>query len=295
MPSKEEIQDLINFEIIGKGDISFNHSIFTQCFLPIKRLPKNENCYQVDHGNASLLLQAGKLVKPGNSLVWEARDVPSGAKARLLFSYINNQAIRTKSPIIDMGKSLREFMAVNGVPVCGSNAKEIVEQAKNIAAADIMLGIWGEGKTAQYQTKVAKSITFWIEKDPLQGALWQPTMTLSTDYVETLQEHKVPLDFRALVALQGNPRAMDLYCWLSYRLRNVNNPVKIPYEALHEIFGRGIKNLRDFKINFKKAVIEACKYYPEARIALEKDYVTLYNSPSPIPLNVSRGKSFIKG
>lgn len=293
MPSKSEIQDIINCLVISKGDILFTHSVFVQCFLPIRNLPNKEDFYKVRHGQVSLAIEAGRLVNPDNIDEWEKREVPSGAKARLLFSYINNQAIRTKSPVINMGKSLREFMEKNGVPIGGANAKEIVRQAKNIAAANIMLGVWGEQSTNQYQTKIAKNISFWIEKNPTQGTLWQPSMTLSDDYISTLKDHKTPLDFRALVALQNNPRAMDLYCWLSYRLRTINNPVKVPYEALHPIFGRGIQELKHFKIHFKKAMMEAYKYYPEARVALEKDYIILYKSPSPIPLESSPGQSFL--
>jgi len=288
VPSKQEIQEIINSVVINRDDIAFTHSTFLQCFLPLRPLLKGKNLYQVNHGNASLVIQSGILVDPNNPYNVEEREIPAGAKARLLFAYINDQAIRTKSPVVDMGHSLRDFMERNGVPVCGSNAKEITRQAKNIAAAYILLGKWEKKKVTQRKMEIAEGMTFWIEKNPKQGSLWQPEMELSEKYMQTLQNHKAPLDFRALVGLQGSPRAMDVYCWLAYRLKSVSVPTKIPYEALHPVFGREIKQLKHFKERFKEAVIEAHKFYPEARIELDKDYVTLCESPLSVPMDTSR-------
>ena len=44
----------------------------------------------------------------------------------------------------------------------------------------------------------------------------------------------------------------------------------------------------NFKERFKEAVIEAHKFYPEARIELDKDYVTLCESPLSVPMDTSR-------
>ncbi len=291
MPTKKEIQDIINYVVINRDDVAFTHSAFVQCFLPLRALPKEQMEYQIDHGNASLLIQAGRLYDPDNPKRWKKMEVPAGGKARLLFAYINDRAIRTKNPVIDMGHSLRDFMERNGVPACGSNIKEIVRQAENIAAAEILLGVWGEKKVTTKRAIIAEELSFWLEKDPRQMTFWQPTMILSDSYMKTLEKHRVPLDFRVLVALQANPRAMDVYCWLAYRLRSVKASTKIPYEALHPVFGRGIKELKHFKVHFKKALNEAYRYYPEAKFDLEKDYITIHSSPSPIPIGTSKHSS----
>ena len=43
---------------------------------------------------------------------------------------------------------------------------------------------------------------------------------------------------------------MDVFCWLVYRMRSVKFPVKIPYAALHPVFGGTIKLLKHFKVEF---------------------------------------------
>jgi hypothetical protein len=301
MPSKQEIQDTISNSIIRTGDIVFQHAVFLQCFLPIRSLPRHTDYYQVNHSvkgrTTSLMIETGRLINPDKPAETEKREIPSGAKARLLLAYINDQAIRTSSPTVDMGNSLRKFMERNGIPIGGKNGKEITEQVKNIAAANISLGTWGEEQARQEKLSIANTVSFWLERNPNQLTFWQPEMTLSIGYMEALKHHRVPLDFRALIALDANPRAMDLYCWLAYRLHRIDQPLKIRYEALHEVFGRGIKELRNFKPHFKKAIEDACRCYPNARIDIRsnRDYVTFYHSPSPVPITgqVLTGKGLI--
>src|SRR5215475_14259933 len=98
MPTKQEIQDIISHVIIRSGDVVFQHAVFLQCFLPIRSLNAGTHRYQVNHGNASLIIRSGELINPQNRYQTEEREIPSGPKARLLLAYINDQAIRTNSP-----------------------------------------------------------------------------------------------------------------------------------------------------------------------------------------------------
>jgi len=283
-PSQSRIQRYVNFEVISREDIAFTHTVFVQCFFPLRHLKKTGQVHEVAHGNVSLLVRAGLLMDPHNRRSWEQREVPAGPKARLLLAYINDQAIRTNSPVIDMGESMRKFMGKNAISVCGSNGRELIREAKNLAAADIIIGTWEADRARQDNVRIARSLSFWLEKDENQRTLWQPELELSRDYYEVLQSHRVPTVFPALVAMQDNPRAMDVYVWLSYRLPRAKAPTRIPYRHLHPIFGHGIKLLKHFKVEFVNALKEACRYYDKARIAVsDKDYITLYPSPSPVP------------
>ena len=269
---------------VRQDDLSFTHSIFVQCFLPLRPLARpNHQRWEVSHGSASLSIEAGRLANPCSVGQWDVREVPAGPKARLLFAYINDFAIRHKTPVIDLGRSLRKFMEMNSVPIGGPNGQEIGRQLKNIAAARIVLGVWSDSRVSTRQSRVASGIDFWRDRNPGQSTFWEPEMQLAPEYFEDLREHRVPLYFPALVKLQANPRAMDVFCWLVYRMRSVGFPVKIPYAALHPVFGVGIKLLKHFKGEFRKAMIAVHDSYPQARVELEEDHLILRRSPSLIP------------
>jgi len=270
--------------IVSRDDLSFTHSIFVQCFLPLRPLtaPNNQR-WEVTHGSASLSIEPGRLADPGSLGHWDAREVPAGPKARLLFAYINDFAIRHKTPVIDLGKSLRAFMEINHVPIGGPNGQEITRQLRNIAAARIILGIWSETRVSTRQARVAAGIDFWRDRNEGQSTFWEPEMQLAPEYFEELSAHRVPLYFPALVKLQANPRAMDVFCWLVYRMRTVGFPVKISYASLHPVFGGGIKLLKHFKIEFRKALMAVHESYPQAKVELHEEHLTLHRSPSLIP------------
>jgi hypothetical protein len=204
--------------------------------------------------------------------------VPAGPKARLLFAYINDFAIRHNTRVVDLGRSLRAFMEKNRVAVGGPNGHELTRQLKNIAAARILLGVWGDVKVSTRQSRIASGIDFWLDRSSKQDTFWQPEMQLAPEYFEVLAAHRVPIYLPALVELQANPRAMDVFCWLTYRMRSVTFPVKIPYAALHRVFGTNIKLLKHFKIEFRKAVIAAHHFYPVARVEFASDHLVLYRS-----------------
>lgn len=272
--------------VLARDSLGFNHSIFMQCYLPIRPLKKGQTMYKVRHGNCSLVVRAGCLVDPDKPHQWEECEVPAGSKARLLLAYINSQAIRTLSPHINLGDSMRQFMQAAGIPIGGRNGKELTRQVKNVAAAEIILGTWTDGGAVQQKTPIAEQFSFWFEKDPRQLTFWQPSMTLSPQYFQHLHAFRVPLDFRALVALQEAPRAMDIYLWLAYRLRSLKSPTKIPFTALHPVFGRGIQHLRNFKIHFRRCLKEALHCYPAAKVTCDKkDYITIHPSPAAVAEN----------
>jgi hypothetical protein len=287
----DEFNNLVAGTVVTRQDLAFTHSIFVQCFLPMRALPKEDNQHwEVTHGSASIAIEAGRLADPLRPGHWEPQEVPAGSKARLLFAYINDFAIRHKTPVIDLGKSLRSFMEKNRVPVGGPNAYELTKQLKNIAAARILLGIWGAKRVSTRQTRIAAGIDFWIDRDPMQHALWQPEMLLAPEYFEALGVHRVPIYFPALVKLQANPRAMDVFCWLVYRMRSVTFPVKIPYAALHPVFGSTIRLLKHFKVEFRRAVIAAHEFYPEARVEFKDDYFVLCRSRPLIAAEVTAAR-----
>jgi hypothetical protein len=292
-PSKDRLLEVVTCVEPGSDDVTFTHAVFAQCFLPLRKLPKTQRLYEVRHGRAALLVDAGHLLSPVTKRFVQM-EVPSGSAARIALAHINNHIIRAKSLdealLVPMGESLRDYMGYQGITICGTNSKEIAAQIHNLAAARISLGVWSGEHTRQVDTKIADTIDFWLEKDRRQRTLWQPSMQVSERYATTVREHCVPHDLRALVGLYKDPRAMDIYVWLAYRLPRVpeRRSVLIRYDDLKPIFGAGVEDVWKFRQVFRRALRAALRWYRDARVGLEKEGVRLCRSPSPVPIDVAR-------
>ena len=105
--------------LFGPSPIGFHHSVMMMCFLPQKRLPPGERSYATRHGRAALSVEAGSLANPEN--VGEIRRcaVPFGSRARMVVPYVNACAVRNRGPEVDLGRSLRVFLARLGLSFDG--------------------------------------------------------------------------------------------------------------------------------------------------------------------------------
>lgn len=290
---KDRLHELVAFVEPGSDDVTFTHAVFAQCFLPIRRLASGDKRYEVRHGRAALLITAGDLLNPSTQQFVQM-DVPSGSAARIALAHINNHIIRARSLeealCVPMGDSLRDFMDYQGLAIGGKNGKEVTRQIHNLAAARIVLGVWTAEHARQVNTQIADAIDFWLERDRRQRTLWQPVMRVSDRYADAIREHCVPHDMRALVGLYGNTRAMDIYTWLAYRLPRVKErtDVLVRFDDLKPIFGAGVKDGYKFRQAFKTALREAMRWYPVGRVGIEKEGLRLFNSPSPVPIDLAR-------
>jgi hypothetical protein len=74
---------------------------------------------------------------------------------------------------------------------------------------------------------------------------------------------------RALKALKHSPMALDIYCWLTYRVSYLKKKTEIPWPALQMQFGAGypdtLRGQLDFKRNFLKHLQSVLVIYPEAK------------------------------
>ncbi len=60
--------------------------------------------------------------------------------------------------------------------------------------------------------------------------------------------------------------ALDIYCWLTYRMSYLRKPAEIPWPALEMQFGADYGRTIDFKVNFLKQLQAVLTVYPEAKV-----------------------------
>ena len=273
-------------EVIKPEDIGYTHPVFLQCFLPTRHSAKNKQRWQTNCGRASLVIRAGELANPDKPNEYETCLIPAGPKARFVIAYVNDYIQRHDTPTVNMGDSLREAMQKMNISVGGKNGKERTREVKNFAAAEIGLGVWKDDQVHHHRALVADHMSFWLEKNPNQRTIWQPEMTVSREYHGAVREGNrlAPFYWPAMLALQHDTRAMDIHCFLTYRLRNgLKRPVVLHAKVLHALFGQDIAALKKFWQSFNKSLIAAHKWYPQAQIEVKNDCIILKDSPPLIP------------
>ena len=270
-------------DALATQDIGYSHAVMMQCFLPQRPISARE--YDTRHGRAALSVEAGRL---GNRDVigeFIYCDVPSGAKPRLILPYIIGEAVRTNSPEIDLGRSLRAFMTKIGVPIAGTNGKALTAQIQNIAAAEIIIAVWADDRMHTEGGRFARKLSFWLERNSNQQSFWTPSMTLSAEFYDAIQAHRVPIDAGHLAKLARSPRRMDLYTWLSYRTPQIRPGQRVPISlgALRTIFAPDISHARNFTVRLRADLAAIAKVYPQFRVEIAGDRLWLERSPPPVP------------
>lgn len=265
-------------------DAIFQHSVLCQTFLPYKD-PGDARIWQHKQGNVSLAIQANEAINPQTG-DFEFIGLPYGTKARLILAHINSEAVKTQSKVIDVESSMTSFIRKIGLNNDGRTIKSVKEQLRRISTSVVSMGYSEDNHVQQVDLKIVKAFDLWFPKDNRQRILWNSVIHLSDDYFNSLMQHAIPLDERALSALSHNSMAMDIYAWLVQRLHRIERgkPQFVSWVNLKDQFGRGYGEMWKFKQVFRKTLKLAKLQYPLADFYEDKNKgFYLYNSPAPIP------------
>jgi len=251
-------------------DINYQHSILCQVGLPRSKL--KTTTFERRTQNAILSVEDGKLFD-GKNMVQQL--VPYGPKARLALGYIHTVAIKTRSPIVSIGDSTREFLSLIGLRSDdGRTYKLVRQQLMALAACRFTLGYHSpNGAPSTLNTMPVKRFELWTQDDAKgQTAIWPGVIELRDDYYNDLIQHGVPYDPRAYAALAHSALSQDVYLMLCYRLHRLNaKGIKVTWKQWQEQFGQeytGAASLRNFKDRFIPAVKDALAVYPDAKVEI---------------------------
>lgn len=262
------------------GMIGYMARVLTQATLPHRAVAENRFIRR----NGAFELSITALGSAG---------LPFGSIPRLLLSWMTTEAVRTRSPLLELGPSLSQFMTQLGLAVQGGERGDITrfrDQTLRLFSSAISCKYLDDGIAVGRNFTIAQKFALWWDPQQLaQGTLWKSNVALGTDFFEEIIKQPVPIDMRALQALKRSPLALDTYCWLTHRLSYLRKPTEIPWPALQMQFGANYadsqKGLRDFKRAFLRQLLAVHVCYPQANI--EEGPVGLILKPSPphVPLN----------
>jgi hypothetical protein len=243
-------------------EIVYQHSLFCQVALPRSR-PEGR-VFERAYRNGSICLEAGKL---WDGTKWLEQPLPAGPKPRLVLCHLNSEAVKTRCPVVEVDRSARKFMERLGLNTDGGSTYNLFKrEMKALAACRMTLGFGGTEHPVTVDAKPIRRFEAWLAYERGQPILWPGVIELSREYFESLLEHAVPLDPRAVSALAHSAMALDAYSFLARRLYTLEKPVKVTWRQFHAQFGHEFKDWRNFKQEFVRSLHAALAVYPSAKV-----------------------------
>ena len=279
-------------------ELAFIHSTFCSCALPYRSPP--ELVYQRSTGRASLMVASGwRKDEKTDELV--PTGIPYGPKPRLVLLHAFTEAVRRQSREIPIAETLSGYLRDDlGANTDTRTLRTYREQLRRLAKASVTIE-WSDPASGRHVIQDAKPFSrleLWGEADANQRELWPSAITLGADFFDSLIEHAVPLDQRAIAALKHNARALDLYAWLAHRLHRIKAPTFISWQALAGQFGGASQidtdtRMTSFKGKLMDALVQAHQVYPKARIEKVRGGINLMKSPPPVKTITVQGSDLL--
>lgn len=255
------------------GALGYMARVLTQATLPHRA----QSSLQFMRRNGAFVLSITALSPMG---------LPYGSIPRLLLSWMTTEAIRTQQPVLELGPTLSAFMAELGLARQGGERGDITrlrDQMKRLLCSAISCHYEDKGHNCGVGFNIADRYDLWWNpKQPNQLPLWKSTVTLGANFFKEITERPIPIDLRALKALKRSPLALDIYCWMTYRMSYLRKETEIPWSALQLQFGTDYDRTIDFKRCFLKQLKFAQSIYDCAKVEEGKQGLILKPSPSHI-------------
>ncbi len=264
--------------LAAEGEIGFVYSGWAQAALPHRRL-SDDQLWEVQTEHVTLVIEPGVRKTEGQPA---ARiGVPYGSRARLILIYLQSEALRTGSREVALGRSLRIWLGRLGIPIGGKSMREVRDQAERISRCRMSFHVNKAGRRGLLNQNLVEAALF----EEKEGTLLDVAV-LSQGFFDQLRRHPVPIEETAIQQLANNSLALDVYCWLAYRLHVLKAPVSVPWRALHVQFGRGVVRLDNFRTHFRDVLKLAMAVYPDAQVEENPRGLLLKPSRPPVPPKV---------
>jgi hypothetical protein len=260
------------------NDTGYLYSGWAQAALPHKRLA-DDALWQVKNDRVTLVVQPGVRVLEDGPPVHVG--VPYGSRARLILLYLQSEALRTGSREIELGRSLHAWLRRLSIPIGGKSMRDVRDQAERISRCRMSFQITQGGRAGLVNQLILDTAMF-VDDGEKKGSMFIETATLSQTFFDQLKKHPVPVEEAAVRQLANNSMALDVYCWLAYRLHALTGPTAVSWRALYAQFGQGYGRIDNFRRKFRAILTLALAVYPDAQV--DEDERGLLLNPSRPPV-----------
>lgn len=255
--------------------LGFTARILIQCTLPHSKPLSNKLIRQ--NGSFTLSILASEEI-----------GLPYGIIPRLLIAWVTTETVYTKKRELVLGDSLTKFMRhLDMIPTGGrwGTIYRLKNQMQRLFMSEICYTYNNDQNLSLKKIQPVTHINgWWNPKSPAQMSFFESTLILNEEFFKEIVNCPIPIDMGAIKALKKSPMALDIYCWLTYKMSYLKKKTIIPWGVLETQFGSDYKLTRQFKNKFLHQLRTVSIVYPEARI--EDDAIGLILLPSKphIPL-----------
>ena len=273
-------------DILGEGstDITAHSTMLAQLGLPYRK-PAGDT-FERRSGPYALQLRSGSAM---TSTGFQRMPIPYGSKSRLILLMLVGASVRLGTRHVPVEKTFTAFCRDTlGLDTSGRTLGLLKTQLSCMSCV-IMTLAYDRGRTMDVvQGAIFSKLRVALQADPNQTLLWAEEITFSEAFYESLQTHRYVLDTRAIRSLSHSSRALDIYCWLAYRAHSLRKPTNIRWTSLLYQFSDTPKtaSMSSFRQRFKTALKAALMVYPECRVEISRDYLTIFPSKPPIKRKV---------
>jgi len=277
------------------SELSFMAKHLVQVTLP-HRDPGDVSLWTRTNGDLTLVIARTGVDEEGKPIGY-----PYGTIPRLLLYWITSEAVRTKCRHLELGHSLADFMRQVGLsPETGrgkrGDARRLKDQMMRLFAASISFQQKRRTQTGVGQRTLGMLVAprrelWWDPRELAQGNLWQSWIELGEDFYETLTSAPVPVDVRALRALNNSPLSLDLYGWATYKTYAVTmkgQPQFVSYREFMSQLGADYGTVKDFKKKLHACLKKVEAVYPQLKIEAVTAGIRIHPSKTAVPPTTAR-------
>jgi Plasmid encoded RepA protein len=264
--------------------IIYQHSVLCHTCLPYRNPGETQRRWTRKNGFLTLEVDAGRAF---DARVADFVDVglPYGPKPRLVLYHLNAEALRTRSPIIELEHTLTAFVRRTlGLDAHGRNIRAVRDQLTRLAASDFRIGKSEAQSSITVHGRILSGVTLWTPQEPKKRMLWPTQVQFSQEYFDSLTRHAVPLNETAVSRLSHNAMGLDAYAWLAQRLHRIEAGKRtlVSWTSLSQQFGSGYAEVRGFRRVFKRTLAQVKVVYPDANFELTPEGMRLLHSRPPV-------------
>lgn len=272
--------ELAEISVFDADALGFGPRCLVSATLPYQK-PRPENlengCWVRRNGKYTLWVQGGPA------------GVPYGAYPRLFAIWLTCEAVRTGSRSIHTGPTFKGFcrlLHIDSSRGKRGSGRYMRDSIDRLLSSLVGFRIDDESRIQSRPLLIADEFDLWWDtSEDLTHNLKEGHVVLSEPFFNEITRHYIPVDLRVVGMLTRSPLALDIYQWLAYRYYNMDPRVRsvVTWDQLRAQFGNTYTRMVDFRRAFQHALRQVRAVYPQARLELTAEGVTLQKSPTPVP------------